>query len=400
MNSPIPIPGQRRICFLTAAYPSSADPARGCFIELLALNIIKNGYSVQVLAPRIYTLDKKREMRKGIFVRRFPFFSEDRLLIEHEKIPIFKMVCYVASGFFSLLLLVWKHKVGLIHAHWVLPTGLIAVLVKKITGVPVLLSARGADINLYPHKSRLLFKLACFSLRHSTEITAVSRELRNCIIRDFGISEDRLTIVSSGVDRSSFTPIDQRTIRKQLKLPKELKIVLFVGDLIPRKGLNYLIESIPTVLKKQGNVLFLIIGKGFLEKQLITMVESMDLQRHVHFLGTIPHEEVPLWINAADLLALPSISEGTPNVIMEALSCGVPVVASRVGGVPELVEDNKNGFLVEPRNSHSLAEALIRLLTDDQLLLKLRQQCMNVPPEREVGQMAKKFCVIYDRMLS
>lgn len=392
--------GRGRICFLTAAYPSDTDPSRGCFIESLASEIVKNGYSVQVLAPRIYTADKRREIRKGVLVSRFSFLSGNQLLREYEKIPILRMLSYLVSGCSSLIWIVWKHRINLIHAHWVIPTGFIAVLAKKITHVPVLLSAHGADINLYPRKNRLLFKIAAFSLRHANEITAVSEELKNKIRNEFGIISKRITVVSCGVDLETFRPMDQKNAREKLKLPQQAKIVLFIGDLIPLKGLHHLIESIPDILKRQDQAVFLIIGKGFFERDLANMVENRGLKPHVRFMGAVPNEEVPLWLNAADLLVLPSTSEGTPVVVMEALSCGVPVVASRVGGIPELVKDGENGLLVKSDDPNSLGEALIRLLTDDRLLQTLRQRCLRDRPNTGVDQKAKNLCSVYERILS
>ena len=146
-----------------------------------------------------------------------------------------------------------------------------------------------------------------------------------------------------------------------MKLPKNKKIVLFVGHLVERKGVKYLIQAMKSVVKKYKNVLCYLVGGGYLENDLKSLVRKSQLDDSIIFLGSKGHNETAQYMNACDIVVLPSLNEGLPIVLCEALACGKPVVATKVAGTPELV--NKDvGFLVKPKNAEDLQEKILLAL--------------------------------------
>jgi glycosyltransferase involved in cell wall biosynthesis len=170
---------------------------------------------------------------------------------------------------------------------------------------------------------------------------------------------------------NKFRPMDKNKIRRKLNLPLDKKIILFVGYLWPIKGLNYLVDAIPDIVEKQPDSLFLFIGRGHLRNKMIKKCRKYSIEKNVRFLGGKEHDEIPIWLNASDMLILPSLSEGRPNVVLEAMACETPVIATRVGGTPELVENGFNGILVEPKDPKEIENAALTLLADEDLREKM-----------------------------
>lgn len=347
------------ICFLTAAYPSPAEPQRGCFVETLALAIKETGYDLYVVTPKIYKKDSLFEKRKGFSITRFPFFSGNKLLMHRGKTPIIRMAIYILSGFFAAMFIIIRKKCSLIHSNWILPTGLIGILCSFITGKPQIIMARGADVNIIPYRSKILFKLTKFVLKYSKRIITVSHQARDIFIKEYGISRNKISIISSGVDLKFFKPISSNKCRKSLKLKGKKHIGVFIGDLIPRKGVVNLIEGYNTLPESiRNNLCIYIIGDGPLREEFKTKVDKLKLNKNIIFLGRQARNKIPLWINASDFIILPSLNEGTPNSVMEALACKTPVLASAVDGTKKLIKDRKSGILFRSGDSRDISKKI------------------------------------------
>jgi glycosyltransferase involved in cell wall biosynthesis len=193
-----------------------------------------------------------------------------------------------------------------------------------------------------------------------------------------GVPAERTSVIYDGVDTELFSPRDRTGARAQLNLPQEGRIILFVGSLRPVKGPEHLVQAFAKLADSGTKDLRLVmVGTGPLEQALRARVRDLGLTDRVTFAGACLHREVSTWMAAADLLCLPSIDEGLPNVVLEALACARPVVASSVGGLAEVIDDDCLGTLVPPGDPDSLAsalgEALDRKWDTDVLLGKARQ---------------------------
>ncbi|MCA9469046.1 MAG: glycosyltransferase family 4 protein [Nitrospira sp.] len=250
-----------------------------------------------------------------------------------------------------------RFKFDLINAHWLYPDGVAAAWLARIMGVPLVLSGRGCDINVFlfqKYKRRSILH----SLRQADRVTVVSEELKSLLL-EAGVDNERVTVIRNGIDREIFSPRDKSNCVELLGLSPRSPTILFVGRLTEEeeKGLRYLIFAIRELVQVRKEAILYVVGDGPMLKPYEILVKKIALQAHIHFVGAKAHKDIALWIGACDVFCLPSIREGCPNVVLEALSCGRPVVASRVGDVPKLV-GKENGILVEPGNSHALFEAL------------------------------------------
>ncbi len=166
--------------------------------------------------------------------------------------------------------------------------------------------------------------------------------------------------IPNGYDSTKFHPMDTRKCRDLLQLPQDRKVILNVGRLYGAvKGHEYLIRAMSQIVKEREDILCVIVGPGRLYSTLEGQIRSLGLEDYVMLAGGRPHDEIPLWVNACDIFALPSLSEGNPTVMFEAFGCGKPFVGTRVGGVPEVVVSDDYGLLVEPADSNDLAEKVL-----------------------------------------
>jgi len=198
-------------------------------------------------------------------------------------------------------------------------------------------------------------------LRGSARVVVLSRAMVDPV-RTLGVAEERIVVQYNGVDLESFREREVASTRRALGLPLDRSIVLFVGNLVPVKGPDVLLDAFARLVSAmQEPPLLVVAGGGRLRPALEQTVGSARLSEHVRFVGARPHSEIPQWISASDVLCLPSRMEGCPNVILEAFASGRPVVASSVGGVPELVLDDR-GVLVPPGDPEALARGLTAAL--------------------------------------
>jgi len=168
----------------------------------------------------------------------------------------------------------------------------------------------------------------------------------------------KIVVIPNGVNTNLFRLMDQTECRKSLNLPEEKRVILFVGNLVPVKGVDYLLEAYSDASSFIRNTMLIIIGDGSSEKSLKKETKRLGLGENVKFVSRQPYEKIPVWMNACDLFCLPSLNEGCPNVVLEAFACGKPVVASSVGGVPELITSEDVGLLVASHNSKALSDTL------------------------------------------
>ena len=259
--------------------------------------------------------------------------------------------------------LIRQTKIDVIHAHTVLPDGAAAVLLGRKFGLPVVCTAHGSDVNVYPYTNRFVRWASQWALRHVDRMVAVSENLKSAATTLAGSRE--ITVVHNGADGGSFKALGRREARSRLKLHPAGKLVCFVGYLRPEKGLEYLLEAFAGL--NQPDTKLCLVGDGPLEHSLTALAQRLGIIDRCQFVGKQPHDEIPLWISAADCIVLSSLSEGFPTILPEAMLCGVPIIATPVGGIPEVIRDGETGLLVPCRTPSALTQALRTLLSNEHL---------------------------------
>jgi glycosyltransferase involved in cell wall biosynthesis len=359
------------VCLLTTGFPRFEGDLFGIFVLELARGLVRQGLRVAVLAPHDPVAAMCEEV-DGVHVRRFRYFLPrwQRLAygggmptnLRESWVARFQVPLFLLAFWVSAMRMV--PSASLLHCQWTI-SGLVGYLATLVTRRPVVLTVRGSDFHL--SKGGIGAMVNRFIFNRMTSILVVSADLARQI-GDTGIEAQRLHVVTNGVSER-FQPGDSLLSRQQLGLPTESVILLFVGLLVPVKGLDHLLDALQRLVDLP--VTCVLVGDGPLREQLRSRAQDAGLQERVNFAGNRSAEQIPQWMAAADILVLPSLSEGRPNVVIEAQACALPVVATAVGGTPELIEDGVSGMLVAPADSEALAGALRTLITDKDLRLRL-----------------------------
>ena len=374
---------------LSLEYPKPSLPFQGAFTAQFAKALAKQS-QVTVICPtpwfpkskillsffpekKPWTTIPKTHIDGNIKIHYLPFFTVPFIFRYLNALSIALACRKTVKNIHS------TNAIDVLHAYGVYPDGVAAALLSKWLKIPNVITALGSDVNKEMQVS-LKQKQSLWALNRAAAVIGVSKNLVKTLIH-YGINKNKVHWVPTGVCRTTFKaqPIssdsktsndnrDTDTISEQLRsslaLDASKKIVLFVGRLHPVKGLKVLLEA-ASILKKENRLDFVIvlIGEGPLLQSLSNSAEALGISDSVIFIGPQPQTIVAQWMHAANLLCLPSHMEGLPNVILEALAQSLPVVASNVGGIPEVITHNKNGLLVPANQADKLAEALVCCLT-------------------------------------
>ena len=317
-----------RLLFVSNLFPNAAEPVRGIFNaqQVAALSKL---CEVTVIAPTSQIM--LDETRAGVRVIHPRFFH----------VPVLSRPFNGWLFARAVEPVIRRERFDMVLASWAYPDAYGVMLVAEKLKFPFATTVLGSDVNSFfenPTRKQQILR----ALRASRAVFAKSKALQSRLATE-GIES---VIDYNGIDHEKFRPRDRTEACRQLGLDPERRRILYVGNLLPVKGPAVLAHAAEQL--QDIDVIF--VGSG---PEKITAGQCV---------GARPHEEIPSWMNASDVLCLPSLNEGLPNVALEAMACGLPVVASRVGGVPEIVQEGVNGFLVPPSDPNALAEALRRAL--------------------------------------
>lgn len=352
-----------RILTVTNLYPSAAKPVHGVFVEeRMTRYAARHGAELRVMAPVPWfpfesgfgdysrlARTPRQEVRKGIPV------LHPRVLV----VP--KVGMRFAPDLWKLCLrpvlraLRSEWPFDLLDAHYVYPDGVALVDLAREMGVPVVLSARGTDVHLIATmrgpRERIL--RACLG---ASSVVAVSHALARHLV-EIGVPEGKVRVVQNGADVESFAPPPGPPQRKLAPG----RVLLGVGRLVPQKGFHLAIDALAALLPKYPDLQLVLAGSGSERDALARQAARLGVGERVRFLGEVVHEEIPRLLWGSDRLVLPSFREGHPNAVVEAVAAGVPVVATAIGGIPEIV-DEEVGEIAERPEAGAFARALERSL--------------------------------------
>ncbi|MDW8130300.1 MAG: glycosyltransferase [Bryobacterales bacterium] len=386
-----------RIAVVTPLYPLPGEPHRGIFIYRTVRELARLA-PVEVLCP----LAKYPSWRWLQPRRHLPYRGGDEDPIGEPaanrfEYPTLPLVGRPFNGILSgrvVLAALERLRPDVVLAYWVYPEGWGACWAARKLGIPVVLGARGSDLR--KPGDFLSAALARSALRRADFVITVSEDLRRIALQA-GVPAERVRSIPNGCDRGLFRPMDKFAARAELGISPDDRLVLFVGRLVPVKGVEILVEAFRRALPRCPGLHLWLVGEGPLRDALHE--RAAQIRGHVHFAGAVPPEEIATWIGAADVVCLPSYSEGCPNAVIEALACGRPVVASNAGGIPELVDDDC-AILTPVGDVEALAEALVEALRRpwdperiaqrfrrgwDQVAAETYEVCGRVARQRQLG---------------
>jgi teichuronic acid biosynthesis glycosyltransferase TuaC len=359
-----------RVLEVCQEFPNRYYPQLGTFIKQSIDSIANQKVDITVVSPKPFVLPFSA----------FPYHNFSKLpRIEHtEKYDLhYPRYVYAVPKkyFYPITGISYAHfvsryaiknikpKPDLIHAHFSYPDGFGMIGLAKKWNIPLVISALGTIERKVAYEGSYTSRQIIKAMNFADKVLSVSEDLKLHIV-NLGINENKVIVVPNGVDTEKFKPAGKENSRKLLNLPLDKNIILFVGALRSIKGVDYLIEAAKNFVDSNTE-LYLVGRDDGLKKSLKKMAQDFKITDFIKFIGPVNHEDIPLWISASDILVLPSLSEGRPNVVLEALACEVPVVATDVGGIPELIINGETGYLVPAKNPLELSEKVNKLLGDE-----------------------------------
>lgn len=371
-----------KILMLSHLYPSAADPTAGTFVHEQVSALIDLGHDVRVMSPKAFAPPllsrwaRYHDIPGGDRVDGVPVLYPRKVTLPGGRLGHWnaESMRLAIGGPLRRIHARWAFDV--IHAHMLVPDGWAAARVGARLGVPVLATAHRADVLDVPARGGAQRTQVEQAVATVDQIVAVSRAMKAACD---GLATPRrpVAVVPNGADTRVFFPRDRAEARHRLGLPADEPIVSFVGMLTPRKGIDTLVEALGILARTpRGAPLLAIAGIGELQGSLEAQARELGIADRLRFAGKVAHDEVPWWMAAGDVFCLPSLSEGLPTVVCEAMACGRAVVATAVDGTPEIVDDGATGLLVPPRDAQALATALERLLGDDSLRHRFAEEAL------------------------
>jgi glycosyltransferase involved in cell wall biosynthesis len=350
-----------RIAVATHSFPDARQPHRGRPIYEITKAMAKIAevqvFCVDAAYPRYNFLRPRTFLHRD--AESSPSVSDVNVqYLQYSALPV---VSRLVNGYNCGRVLIphlRKFRPDVVLGYQVYPEGFGVVSAGRYLGIPVIIGALGSDVLRIP--SYFVGQLTAHTVRNASFVTTVSDHLRDRVIQ-WGIPPEKVQTIHNGCDFDIFKPACRETARVELNIDPDAELVVFIGRLVPLKGLRELFEATASLSKSRPRLQIVCIGEGPLDKELRVRAAQPDLNGHVRFVaGASPHE-IARWLAASNVFCLPSHSEGCPNVVIEALSCGRPVVASNVGGVPELL-NSQCGVLVRPQDARELAAGLAKAL--------------------------------------
>jgi len=352
-----------KILTFSTLYPHAARPNHGIFVETRLRHLLASGrVESKVVAPvpwfpssnprfgeyAAFAKAPREEQRCGIDVVHPRYVTV-------PKVGMSLAPLLLAAGAYPAVKNIIRrgYDFEIIDAHYFYPDGVAAAMIGRWLDIPVVITARGTDINLLPQFAAPR-RMILWAARRAAALVTVSAALKAALIH-LGVEANKIHVLRNGVDTRLFQPADREAERARLKLTGT--VLLMVGNLLALKGHDIVLGA----LREFSEACLLIIGEGREERNLKGLARALGIQDRVRFLGAMSQEDLAAYYRAADALVLASSREGWPNVLLESMACGTPVVSTRVGGTPEIVAAPEAGVLANERSEHGIEEALRRL---------------------------------------
>jgi glycosyltransferase involved in cell wall biosynthesis len=348
-----------RILTFSTLYPNAARPSHGIFVETRLRQLLASGLvESTVVAPvpwfpfrhplfgeyALHARAPREEQRHGIQILHPRYLVLPKigmtlapLLLAHSVAPVIERVLA-------------QNRYDVIDAHYFYPDGVAAVMLGRRFGKPVVITARGTDVNLIP-RYRLPRQMILWAARHAAGLITVARALKDRLVA-LGVPAERIEVLRNGVDLQLFSPIDRESWRRRLGFARTT--LLSVGNLVPVKGHDFAIRA----LRLLPDMNLVIIGDGPERAALGALAQELSVDDRVTFAPVMAQEHLRHYFGAADALVLASSREGWANVLLESMACGTPVIASKVGGTPEIVTAPEAGVIMAQRTPEALADAV------------------------------------------
>ncbi len=373
-----------RVLVVTSLFPSNVEPGAAPF-NRAQFSALADLADVEVLGVVPWRIGQLRGWCGKRLVREE---TVDSIPVVHPRYPSIPGLPSFNAGLMALSLLprvaglARSRDYDVLLASYAYPDGCAGVILGGILEIPAVVKCHGSDLNRVPVHRGCRLQLEHL-LKRAAAVVVVSRRLGERA-RELRVPEERIHVVYNGVDRDRFRPMDRTAARRRLSLPTDREMVLFLGHFGEHKGVRDLLDAVPRLREARPRATVIFVGDGPLASEV--RAAARERPDGVLVFGAVPQEEVPWWMGAADILCLPSLDEGMPNVVREAHACGRPVVATAVGGVPEAIRAPELGALVPARAPGALADALAQQLASGPIRAEVVAGLATVPSWKESAE--------------
>jgi teichuronic acid biosynthesis glycosyltransferase TuaC len=373
-----------KILMLSHMYPSPVNPTAGIFVHEQVRALRDLGHDVRVVSPKGWApplLPRWKAYRRVPGTDRLdgvPILYPKKLTLPGARLGPRNAEAMLLAIRRPLTRIYERWPFAVIHAHMLVPDGWAAAQLGRGLGVPVVATAHRADVLDVPLRGEGSRRQVADAIAQLDQVVTVSASI-GMATDGVGTPRRPVRVVPNGADTRVFFPRDRTEMRRRLGLPQGERIISFVGKLEPRKGVDHLIEAMGLLAKRPARTPLLVMaGIGPMQAGLEERARALGIGDRVRFVGKVPHDDVALWMAAGDVFVLPSLSEGLPTVVCEAMNVGLPVVATAVDGTPEIVRDGDTGLLVAPRDPVALADALARVIENPELAAAMSVRALEV----------------------
>ena len=363
-------------------YPSPVNPTGGIFVHEQVKALRARGHDVRVVSPKgwappgLSRWSSYRDVVARDFVDGIEVHYPRKLTLPGGRLRHRNAEAFLLGIRRTVRRIHAEWSIDVIHAHMMVPDGWAASRIGPELGVPTVGTAHRADVLDIPAqgaKSRMQVAEAIRSLDAVVTVSRAIGDAADAIARP----KRPITVVPNGADAEVFLPRDPVEARRRLGIPEGGPVVSYVGKLVPRKGVDTLIESMGVLAAREGGAPHLVMaGIGPMRESLEQRASELGVADRITWLGKVPHDDVGWVMSTGDVFILPSLSEGLPTVVCEAMACGLPVVATAVDGTPEIVDEPATGLLVQPHDIDGIAAALSRLLDDPALRAQMGAEAL------------------------
>lgn len=397
---------------LTHNYPRFTGDFSGVFVEALCEELAAQGQRVTVWAP--YDPAYRRPLNGAVTLRLYRYIWPDSLhrlgyMRTMQSDLSLRLEAYALSPalFARGVQAVWRDarrlRPDVLHAHWLLPNGFIAAVVSRRLGIPLAISVPGSDAQVA--RSNPLFRaMARFALRQAALLTANSAELRDAVL-PLGADLNRFDMIIYGTNPNALTPNSEgvQTLRRKLEIDENAVVALCVGRMAAKKGFDVFIRALADPILRTQPVIGVMVGDGDEKAGWQRLAEQLGVAARLRWVGSVPKTEIGRYYNMADFLVMPSVNrpaDGLNVCVLDAMSCGKPVIGSTAAGNPLAIVHGETGLLTPEQDAVTLAAAMALLAGNPGLRARMGAAA-RARIETELGwpHLAKRYIAHFERMI-
>jgi len=393
-----------KVLWLTSSYPRGKDDSASVFLRYLAEALAKQHINIQILAPDHPEVEATPDTI-GIVLRRFCYFSPRKLqklaygsgILPNLRVQpwlLLQVPFFILSMFISTAWIILRNRPSLIHAHWIIPQGAVAVLLGKLLRIPVVVTAHGGDA--FALRGNLLGTIKRWTIKNCTAWTSNTQATAAAV----GPGLPKPHIIPMGIDYTQFASGNPLVVRSASESRKH--VLLFVGRLVEKKGVADLLQAFALLSETlQDETELWIIGDGVERDRLQALTTDLRIDSKVIFFGKLPNNSLPDYYAAADVFIAPSITdssgdtEGQGVILLEAMASRVPVITTNAGGIGCVITHGETGMLVNPGKPIEIAAAIEKLLNDKNLRETLSIKACKAAQDYDWLTISSKFVNLY-----